>query len=133
MTNLQEARHVSVSINRPPDEVYDFASNPENLPKWATGLGAAIKKTDGEWVAEGSTGKVKIRFAEKNRFGILDHEVTPEPGEKVYVPMRVLPNGGGSEVVLTLFRRPEMSDKKFSEDAEWVRKDLNILKSLLEK
>lgn len=30
--------HISVSINCPVDKVYEFASNPENLPKWAAGL-----------------------------------------------------------------------------------------------
>jgi uncharacterized protein (TIGR02246 family) len=47
-----EARSIGVSINRPPNEVYDFASNPENLPQWATGLGGSIQQVDGEWVAE---------------------------------------------------------------------------------
>lgn len=133
MTTIHEARHVSVSINRPPKEVYDFASNPENLPKWATGLGGAIKKADGEWIADAPFGKVKIRFAERNKLGVLDHDVILESGARIYNPMRVVPNGGGSEVVFTLFRQPDMSDEKFSEDAKWVEKDLKILKSLMEK
>jgi uncharacterized membrane protein len=31
--------HISVSINRPADQVYEFASNPENLPQWAAVTG----------------------------------------------------------------------------------------------
>jgi len=31
------AKHISVSINRPATQVYEFASNPENLPKWTGG------------------------------------------------------------------------------------------------
>jgi uncharacterized membrane protein len=27
------AKHISVSINRPAAQVYEFASNPENMPK----------------------------------------------------------------------------------------------------
>lgn len=38
-----KSRHVSASISRPTDEVYDFSSNPENLPLWASGLSGAIK------------------------------------------------------------------------------------------
>jgi hypothetical protein len=44
-----------------------------------------------------------------------------------------LPRGTGSEISFTLFRRPEMTDEKFSQDAQWVDEDLNILKGLLEK
>jgi uncharacterized membrane protein len=47
-----ESRHISVSINLPADEVYEFASNPENLPKWAAGLSGSIKNVNGDWIAD---------------------------------------------------------------------------------
>jgi len=47
--------------------------------------------------------------------------------------MRVLRNNDGSEVVFTLYRRPGMSEQEFAGDAEWVKKDLEKLKTLLEK
>ena len=133
MNTTSQARHISVSIDRAPEEVYAFASDPENLPKWATGLGGSIRKVGGDWVAESPMGKIKIRFAEPNKFGVLDHDVILESGMTVHNPMRVLPRGKGSEVVFTLFRQPDMTDQKFLEDARWVEKDLNILKRLLEK
>jgi len=128
-----KSQHISISISRPPDQVYDFVSNPENLPKWATGLAGSIKNVNGEWIADAPIGKVKIRFADRNTFGILDHDIILESGVKIHNPMRVVPNGRGSEIIFTLFRQPDMSDEKFSEDAKWVEKDLRILKDLLEK
>jgi hypothetical protein len=133
MENKLDVRHIGVSINRPANEVYEFASNPENLSQWATGLGGSIKKLEGEWKADTPTGKARIRFVEKNQFGILDHDVILESGVTFHNPMRVLPNGRSSEVIFTLFRQPDMSDEKFSEDAKWVEKDLTILRDLLEK
>ena len=127
-----QVRHVSVSINRPPEEVYVFVSDPENLPKWATGLGGSIRKVQGEWIADSPMGKIRITFAEKNTFGILDHEVVLGSGVKIDNPMRVIANGEGSEIFFTLIRRPDISDEKFAEDALWVEKDLKILKGLLE-
>jgi hypothetical protein len=47
-------------------------------------------------------GTVKVRFSEKNRFGVLDHEVTLGSGIKFHNPMRIFPNGDGSEVTMTL-------------------------------
>ena len=35
----------------------------------------------------------------------------------------------GSELIFTLFHRPDMSDEKFAEDAEWVKRDFNVLKN----
>lgn len=128
----QTVRHISVFIDRPPEAVYAFASNPENLPQWATGLSGSIKNVHGEWIADSPMGKVKIRFVEANTLGVLDHEVVLESGVRIWNPMRVVARGNGSEIIFTLFRQPDMSDEKFSEDAQWVEQDLMRLKGLLE-
>jgi uncharacterized protein YndB with AHSA1/START domain len=127
------AKHISVSINRPAAQVYEFASNPENLPKWAAGLSGSIKKVGEDWITESPMGTVKVKFADKNKFGVLDHDVTLSSGVKFYNPMRVFPNNDGSELVFTLYRRPDVSDHEFAEDAKAVEKDLAKLKTLLEK
>src|SRR5204863_210017 len=97
------AKNVSVSINRSPAEVYEFISNPENLSKWASGLGGTVKNIDGEWTAEGPLGKIKIKFADKNEYGVLDHDVTLSSGAIFHNPMRVIKNNEGSEIIFTLY------------------------------
>jgi hypothetical protein len=73
-----------------------------------------------------------VKFSEQNSFGVLDHYVIPKPGIEIYIPMRVIVNGSGSEVILTLFCLPGMPEEKFKEDIEWVKRDLAVLKKLLE-
>lgn len=126
------SRTLSVRIDRDARDVYDFASVPENFSKWASGLGKSLTNVHGEWIAETPQGPAKVGFTKRNDFGVLDHYVTPEGGPEIYVPMRVIANGQGSEVLFTLFRLPGMSDEKFAEDAEWVMRDLTALKKLLE-
>jgi hypothetical protein len=116
----------------PPQQVYAFISVPENFPKWASGLCKSIRKTQEGWIAETPTGPMHVRFTEKNLYGVLDHYIQPESGTEIYIPMRVIANNHGSELIFTLFRLPGMSDEKFKEDAEWVAKDLKASKSLLE-
>ena len=127
------SHHVSVSINRPADEVYDFASNPENLPQWAAGLSGSIKNIKGDWIAESPMGAVKVQFAGKNEFGILDHHVTLPSGETFYNPMRVFPNNSGSELIFTVYQRPDVPAEMFAEDVAAVTRDLKTLKTLLEQ
>jgi hypothetical protein len=131
---LLDARHVSVSIARPPDVVYQFTVKPENLPKWAVGLGTSFRpQSDGSWIAEGGpVGRASVRFVERNRLGVLDHDVTLGTGETIHNPIRVIPNGDGSEVVFSLFRRPGVTAAQFKQDADAVEKDLRTLKRLLE-
>jgi uncharacterized protein YndB with AHSA1/START domain len=73
---LHRVRHVSVGIERPPDEVYAFVSDPANLPRWATAFCLSVRRSGDEWIVE-----------------------TPE------APMRVVANGSGSEVLAALVQR----------------------------
>jgi len=132
MATMYQSRNLSVQIGRNPRDVYNFTSVPENFPRWASGLGKSLKRKNGEWIAETPQGPIKVRFTERNEFGILDHYVIPESGVEIYIPMRVIPNGSGSELIFTLFRLSDVSDEKFAEDAEWVMRDLTALKNLLE-
>lgn len=133
MTSILRSKTLSISIERPVGEVYGFVSNPENLPKWARGLGRSVRKSDADWIVDTPQGPMKVRFVERNDFGVLDHYVSPAPGVEVYAPMRVLPNGSGSEVIFTLFRLPDMSDQKYAEDVGLVERDLRTLKEILER
>ena len=54
-------------------------------------------------------------------------------GAVIFVPMRVIKDGEGSEVIFTLFQTADMPDDKFAEDAKSVKHDLNILKNLVEE
>jgi hypothetical protein len=82
----REVEHMSVSIDRPPDVVYAFAAEPSNAPAWATGLAGTMKKEGDEWIADSPLGKVKVRFAEKNAYGVLDHDVTLPSGVTIHNP-----------------------------------------------
>jgi len=132
MATMYQSRTLSVQISRHPRDVYTFTSVPENFPRWASGLGKSLKRVNGEWMAETPQGPRKVRFTERNEFGILDHYVSLEPGVELYIPMRVIPNGSGSELIFTLFRLPDMSEEQFAADADWVMRDLTALKNLLQ-
>lgn len=136
VTPLRPVRILTVSIAAPAADVYQFISDPRRLPEWAIGLGSApAPLPDGAWRLETSAGPVRVTFAPTNAFGVADHFVTPVSGQgaTVEVPLRVVPNGTGSEVMFTLFRQPDMSDAQFAADAALVRADLARLKNALEK
>jgi len=133
MTTIFESRTLSVSIECHPRKVYAFVSDPENLPRWPTAFCKSVRKANAEWIVNTPQGPMKVRFVEKNDFGVLDHYVNPAPGVEVYVPMRVLSNGSGSEVIFTLFRLPDKSGEKYAEDVGLVERDLRTLKDMLER
>jgi arylamine N-acetyltransferase len=131
---VHDVQHVSVYIARPPADVYEFASDPRNLPRWAAGLALSEVRRDGdEWIADAPFGKVRVRFAPRNSLGVMDHDVTLESGVTIHNPMRVVANREGSEFVFTLIRQPGMSDGQFAKDKAAVENDLKTLKDLLER
>ncbi len=130
------SRHVSVWIDAAPEVVYAIAADPEQLPRWASGLaGSAMRQTADGWVADSPMGEVIVEFAPANEFGVLDHVVRLPSGEAVYNPFRVVPAGEGEarcEVVFTVRRRPGMTDEEFDADAATVAADLDRLRGLAE-
>jgi len=132
MTDMMETRTISLSIRRDWRAVYEFARRPENFARWASGAAKSLRREGEDWVADGPDGRAILRFAARNDFGVLDHTVTLASGAEIQVPVRAVPNGGGCEVMFTLFRQPGMTDSVFARDADWVAKDLAALKALLE-
>jgi hypothetical protein len=126
------SRFISEWIKRAAADVYDYASDPANLPNWAPGLGSSVENVDGQWFVETSEGRVGVAFAPANAYGVLDHEVTLPSGDVIYNPMRVVPDGDGCEVVFSLRRLPDLSDEDFARDAGLVQADLTRLKHVLE-
>lgn len=128
------AATLSISIDRNWRDAYEAIWRPETFARWAGGLARANLRRDGEvWKADGPQGPITIRFSDRNDFGVMDHWVDAGDGDEIYVPLRVIPNGGGCEVLITLFRLPLMDDEMFAADADIMKRDLAALKALLER
>jgi hypothetical protein len=126
------AKIVHITIRRDWQAVYDFASRPENMPRWASGLASGLEPDGSDWIATGVLGTVRVSFAPRNSFGVIDHTVTIDSGLQVHNALRIVPNGDGCEVMFTLLHLDGMNDEQFANDAAHVAKDLAALKALME-
>ena len=114
---------------------YALAADPARLPDWASGLARSALVPQGDhWkVTTPESGEVRMRFAPANDFGVLDHWVAPDGVPEVYLPFRVIGVAPGvCELQFTLLRQPHMDDAAFERDADWVARDLQSLRQLLE-
>ena len=126
------ALHLSQRIACPLERAYDYLCVPEHFCQWASGLASSLQQVDGQWLAATPQGQVRLTFSAPNAYGVLDHWVHITPQVSVYVPLRLVANGDGCELILSLFRQPDMSDERFEADAQWVMRDLLAAKQLLE-
>lgn len=128
-----QTRIIRTTINVPFEAAYAFAHRPENFPAWAAGMSTSLHKTDDGWIADTPEGEATVRFSTRNDYGVIDHWVQLPDKPEIYIPLRMIANGGATEVELVLFRLPEMTDEQFEADAASVTRDLATLKQVLEK
>ncbi len=98
------SKTISVYIAAPPAAVYDFASNPANLPVWVPSFCKSVEFVNGHWIVQSPDGPTVFAFVEPNAYGVLDHSVTFSSGLRFTNPMRVMASGSGSELLFTLFQ-----------------------------
>jgi hypothetical protein len=129
-----EARAIHISIQRHWRDVYDFAHRPQNMARWASGLGAGLQSDGEDWLADGGPiGPVRVHFTPENAFGVIDHVVHMPSGLKVHNAFRIVPNGDGAEAIFLVTRLPGQTNEQFEEDARHVATDLATLKQILEE
>ncbi|WP_457417593.1 SRPBCC family protein [Roseateles sp. P5_E7] len=130
----REIKVVSETVAASANEVYEFARQRENLHRWASGLASADIAEEGDhWVvADSPMGRIQIRMAPKNEFGVLDHEVTTPDGMTTHNAFRVTPVDEGCALTFVVLRAAGASDEAFEQDAAHVLKDLRALKVLVE-
>ncbi len=129
---MNPSHTLSVSISRKPADIARFVADPRNLPQWAGAFCKSVRKDGDRWVVETDEGAFGLRFMASVEQGILDHVVEIADDVLVQVPMRVVPNGEGSEVLFTLFRLPAMTEFRWQRDLEMVSADLQRLKQVME-
>lgn len=124
---------LSVSIAVPPAVVTAFAADARKLPQWASGLCRSVRPSGDHWLVDTGEVEASLAFIGPTQHGILDHVVTPAGGVPVLVPMRVVPNDEGSEVLFTAFRPAVMNEPEWQRDLALVQADLQRLKQCLEQ
>ncbi len=122
------ARTVSVTIARQPREVYENVADPRHLPEWS--FVESVAPDGAGWTAVVPGATTRMTFAPRNGLGVLDHDVELPDGQVVHVPMRVVANGTGSEVLFTVFAGPGMD---LEADVATVLADLTRLRDILER
>jgi hypothetical protein len=125
---------VVVSIGRPYAEVYNFCADPVNFGRWNSMPDAPMEALGGnEYLVDLPQGRRVMRFMPLNNFGVLDYQVY-ERGESEGPtrPLRLVRNGAGTDIQMTWFQQPDVSDERFSSELEWLRSDLLRLKTFLE-
>nr|MBA2817743.1 hypothetical protein [Candidatus Pantoea persica] len=102
---------VSQTIARNWLDLYETIWKLDYFAKWALGLSSSTLEQEGSsWRARsGRCGQV--RFTPHNPFSVMDHWIDSGFGKEVYMPMRVIANEQGAEIIMVVYRQPLMSNE----------------------
>jgi len=120
------SRTLSITVKKKTGDAFDaiLQMPPKMMPD-------AKINANGWWSFTGPHGKSKLKFNENRSKGILDHQYIDEDSSWV-VPMRVISSGDSSEVVITLNKPNELTDKQFDKRMVEIGEMFNSMKTLIE-
>ncbi|MBI2008909.1 SRPBCC family protein [Candidatus Saccharibacteria bacterium] len=132
MTRLFRFDTVSVSINAKPERVWEFVADLNNWKQFSD-FGKNLEKiNENEWVTHTSQGDIKVIPKFDKGHLLLDQICIIPSGEEQFIPYRVVPNGEGSELIMTNQQTATVSNKDYAEQLKWVKDELNNIKKIME-
>ena len=123
---MNRTRVISIEVNKMTGDTFDIII--EMFPKL---IPDAKINSDGWWSFIGPYGKSKVKFNQNKSLGILDHQYIDEDSSW-NIPMRIIPNGDFSEVVIILKKPESLTDFQFNERVEKINKLVTSMKKTLE-
>ncbi|HXE56148.1 MAG TPA: nuclear transport factor 2 family protein [Tepidisphaeraceae bacterium] len=122
----------SVDIQAPFERAFGFLANPMNWPLYAVvNLRSVRPGNDGWFKIVSKFGEGEIKLSPVKELGICDHQWR-DPQASWTVPLRVVPNGGGVTVTMTLFQPPVMTDRQFDQAMGDMDIEMAKLREVLE-
>jgi hypothetical protein len=109
-----ETRTVTAVLEAPKHEVFDYLSQIENLPAWATEFARELRYEDGKAKVVNGRGEFFFAIEADPKTGVIDMFAGPTEEELGLFPTRVveLP-GGTSAFTFTVFQAPGLPDEDF--------------------
>lgn len=128
---------VTVTIEAPYDTVAAYVADPARAHEWATEFfaGPLVPAADGEWVAEVPMmgGTTRYRQETALEHGVIDLFLAPKGAPfGAPLPVRLLRNSDGVDVLYVLARFPGTKDEQWEAGLASMRRELTNLKKKLE-
>jgi hypothetical protein len=123
-------RTVTTVLDAPKDAVFDYLSQVENLPEWATEFAQELRYEDGKAKVVNGLGEFYFRIDADRATGVIDMYAGPNVDELALFPTRVVPLGEGkSAYSFTMFKAPELPDELFEAQYESLRREFDNIRA----
>jgi hypothetical protein len=122
-------RTVTTVLDAPKDAVFDYLSELDNLPEWATDFAQELKYEDGKAKVVNGLGEFHFSIEADGKTGVIDMFAGPTEDELAVFPTRVVALGEHkSAYSFTMFKAPEMPDELFESQYESLRREFDNIR-----
>ena len=122
-------RTVTAVLEAPKEAVFDFLSQVENLPGWATEFARELKYENGQAKVVNGLGEFFFKIEADPASGVIDMYAGPEEDELALFPTRVVALGDArSAYTFTMFKSPGMPDELFESQYESLRREFDNIR-----
>jgi hypothetical protein len=108
----------------PRDAVFDYMSDIERLPEWATEFARELKREGEDYKVVNGLGEFYFEIRADQQTGVIDMFAGPTKDEMAVFPTRAmgLPDGR-TAYTFTMFQGPDMPDELFETQRESLQRE----------
>ena len=115
---------VTTVLAAPRDAVFDYVSDIEHLPEWATEFARELKREGDDYKVVNGLGEFFFEIRADPRTGVIDMFAGPTKDRMAVFPTRVIDlHDGRTAYTFTMFQGPDMPDELFEAQRDSLRRE----------
>jgi hypothetical protein len=121
---------VTTIVSAPKDAVFEYMSDIEKLPEWATEFARELKRDGDDYKVVNGLGEFFFEIRSDPRTGVIDMFAGPSKDQMAVFPTRAvaLPDGR-TAYSFTMFQGPDMSDELFEAQHQSLRREFDNIQA----
>ena len=124
------SKTVTTIVPAPQEEVFEFISDIENLPRWATEFARELRREGEDYKVRNGLGEFYLQIDADARTGVIDMFAGPTKDEMAIFPTRAvaLPDGR-TAFSFTMFQTPGLPDELFESQHESLKREFRNIQA----
>ena len=121
---------VTAVVPAPPTAVFEYLSDIEKLPEWATEFARELKREGEDYKVVNGLGEFYFEIKADSQTGVIDMFAGPSKDQMAIFPTRVVALPDGSTAFsFTMFKGPDMPDELFESQHESLKREFTNIQA----
>jgi hypothetical protein len=121
---------VTAVVPAPPTAVFEYMSDIEKLPEWATEFARELKHDGEDYKVVNGLGEFYFEIKADSQTGVIDMFAGPSKDQMAIFPTRVVALPDGSTAFsFTMFQGPDVPDELFESQHESLKREFTNIQA----